>query len=100
MVLTIAAVFLNIGLNLHELLRGFGHPGVGMRAEMFGLAAGALLLPGAIRLWGLTGAAAISLAAHVAVLALLWFLANRQLRVPRSWWFDLKGAVLPDVPGQ
>ncbi len=99
-ILTIAAVFLNIGLNLHELLRGFGHPGLGMRAEISGLAAGAILLPGAIRLGGLTGAAAVSLAAHAGVLALLWVLAHRKLRVPRAWWFDLKSAVSPDVLGQ
>jgi O-antigen/teichoic acid export membrane protein len=72
---------------LHEIARGLGHPGLGLRVESIGLVFNVLLLAIALPLWGLAGAALASLLGSLLVLLFFLNRISTVLRIPPfSWW--------------
>jgi O-antigen/teichoic acid export membrane protein len=90
-VLCFAAAMLSINLSLHEIARGFGHPGVGVTAEIVGLVVAMTLLLLLARTHGATGAAVAALVGYATSCALL----VRGLR--RRMGPDLMPRVTPSV---
>jgi O-antigen/teichoic acid export membrane protein len=78
-ILSAAGVVLNINIVLHELIRGLGHPGVGVRAESVGVGVTVALLLALLPRWGPAGAAVAALVSHLTVFGALVWLTSRRL---------------------
>jgi O-antigen/teichoic acid export membrane protein len=84
MVLCLASVVMNITLVLHELTRGLGFPGLGIRAEVAGLLVTVPLLVVLLPVWQGMGAALVALFSRLFALGVLIHLLARKVDVPVS----------------
>lgn len=77
-VLCIANIFLTLSQCLHEIIRGLGHPKLGVPAEFAGLAVNGLSLVLLLAPLGAIGAAIASLLGYITTLAVLAFQLDRR----------------------